>query len=159
MNWGTTTDEQTVEMSVPLDDDGFLRRACPTCEREFKWFNSPEGEGEPVPVGGYYCPYCQVQTPDDSWFTQEQLELAKNRVARDILGPELDEMSRDLKRSSRGSLFSLEVKYDMPDEMDPLVEPNDMRRVDFVCHPKEPVKVLDEWTRPVHCLICSQPAP
>ena len=151
-------DEQSIEMSLPLDDDGFLRRACSTCEREFKWLNSPEGEGEPVPVSGYYCPYCRVQGPDDSWFTEEQLELAQNQVARDILGPELEKMSRDLKRGSRGSLFSLDVKYDKPDEMDPLVEPNDMRRVDFACHPKEPVKVLDEWPRPVHCLICSRAA-
>lgn len=151
-------DDQTIEMSVPLDDDGFLRRACPTCEREFKWFNSAEGEGEPVPIGGYFCPYCRVQAPDGSWFTEEQVELGKNRVARDILGPEFEKMARDLKRSSRGSFISLDVKYDVPAEMDPLVEPNDMRRVDFACHPKEPVKVLDEWTRPVHCLICSQPS-
>ena len=24
-------------MEIPLDSDGFLRRECPTCEREFKW--------------------------------------------------------------------------------------------------------------------------
>lgn len=148
-------DDETIEMSVPLDDDGFLRRACPTCERAFKWFSSPEGEGEPVPIGGYYCPYCRVQAPDDSWFTDEQVELAKNRVARDILGPKVEKMARDLKRSSRGSLFSFDMKYDTPVEMDPLVEPNDMRRVDFACHSQEPVKVLDEWARPVYCLICS----
>jgi hypothetical protein len=151
-------DEQTLEVSVPLDDDGFLRRACPTCEREFKWFNSPGGEGEPLPVGGYFCPYCQVQGPPELWFTNEQVELATNRVARDIVGPEIAKMSLDLKRSTRGGLISLDMTYEEPDEMDPLVEPNDMRRVDFICHPKEPVKVLDDWARPVHCLICSHEA-
>jgi hypothetical protein len=35
-------------------------------------------------------------------------------------------------------------------------EPNDMRRVDFRCHPAEPAKVLESWTEPVHCLICGQ---
>jgi hypothetical protein len=29
-----------------------------------------------------------------------------------------------------------------------------MRRVDFRCHPEEPVKVLDDWNRSVHCPIC-----
>lgn len=44
-------------MSVPLDSEGFLRRECPTCEREFKW--KPAGEDEeatPAPEGGYFCP-------------------------------------------------------------------------------------------------------
>ena len=57
-------DEKSTQMSVPLDSDGFLRRECPTCEREFKWFNSEEGRGEPVPEGGYVCPYCAIQAPD-----------------------------------------------------------------------------------------------
>jgi len=145
-------------MSVPLDDDGFLRRACPTCDREFKWFNSPEGEGEPVPLGGYYCPYCRIQAPADSWFTTEQIELAKNQASREILGPEIEKMARDLRRSSSGGLVSLDLKFEMPDEMDPLVEANDMRRVDFPCHPAEPLKVLDDWPRLVHCMICSDEA-
>jgi hypothetical protein len=32
-----------------------------------------------------------------------------------------------------------------------------MTRVDFECHPTEPVKVLDDWDNPVHCRICGQP--
>jgi hypothetical protein len=151
-------DEATLEMTLPLDDDGFFRRACPTCEREFKWFNSPEGEGEPVPAGGYFCPYCRVQAPSDQWFTNEQVELAKNRVARDVLGPEFERMARDINRGNRGGLVSITMDYETPEAMDPLVERNDMRRVDFTCHPNEPVKVLEDWTRPVHCLIDSQPA-
>lgn len=150
-------DEQTVEMSLPLDE-GFLRRACPTCEREFKWFSSPDGEAAEVPVGGYYCPYCRVQAPPEEWATEEQGALAANLVARNILGPQFEHISRDVNRGNRGGLFSIEMSYETPDEMDPLVEPNDMRRVDFVCHPGEPVKVLDDWTRDVHCMICSLPA-
>ena len=53
-------DDVALEMSMPLDSDGFLRRECPTCEREFKWFHTPEGEGTAAPIidGGYFCPYC-----------------------------------------------------------------------------------------------------
>ncbi len=61
------SDEVTLSMSLPLDGDGFLRRECPTCEREFKWLPSPQhGEGdaaaasdEPAPER-YFCPYCAV---------------------------------------------------------------------------------------------------
>ncbi|MGK2851111.1 MAG: hypothetical protein ACSLFN_09405 [Candidatus Limnocylindrales bacterium] len=152
-------DESTTEMSVPLDSDGFLRRQCPTCEKDFKWLSSAAGEGEPAPDGGYYCPYCAVQAPTDSWFTTEQIELAQNTVMREVLAPELDKMARDLRRNSRGSFLRLEVSYDKPQAMDPLVESDDMRRVDFDCHPTEPVKVLDDWNRDVHCLICGSKLP
>jgi len=36
----------------------------------------------------------------------------------------------------------------------PLTEPDDMRRIDFACHPAEPVKVLESWSEPPHCLVC-----
>ena len=66
-----TDDEVTLGMSVPLDSDGFLRRECPTCEREFKALPSgdEDAEAEEVPDGGYFCPYCAIQAPDGSWFT------------------------------------------------------------------------------------------
>jgi hypothetical protein len=47
---GMSDDDVTLEMSMPLDSDGFLRRECPTCEREFKWFSTPEEEGTAAPV-------------------------------------------------------------------------------------------------------------
>ena len=37
-------DEIRVPVSLPLDSDGFLRRECPTCEREYKWFSHQEGD-------------------------------------------------------------------------------------------------------------------
>lgn len=154
-------DEVTVGMAVPLDSDGFLRRECPTCEREFKWLAATdEDDASDPPDGGYFCPYCAIQAPPDAWFTQAQLELAENIVARDVVGPMLDDFSRDLKRMGRqsGGLLDVTVSHDGPEEMDPLVEEDDMRRVDFPCHPAEPIKVLDDWDGPVHCLMCGQPA-
>lgn len=144
-------------MSVPLDGDGFLRRECPTCEREFKWHVSSDEDSEPVPTGGYYCPYCRVQAPSDSWATQAQVELAKNAVMREIVGPQLERFGRDLKHSSQrsGGFLKIDVKTEMPRKLDPLVETDDMRRVDFECHPTEPVKVLETWDRGIFCLICS----
>jgi len=47
-----------------------------------------------------------------------------------------------------------EVTVDEPDSPPELEERDDMRRVDFSCHPSEPVKVLDGWETEVHCLMC-----
>ena len=56
-------------------------------------------------------------------------------------------------RRSNGFL-SVTAKYDAPDEMEPLTEADDMKRIEFECHPDEPVKVLEDWDEPVHCLVC-----
>lgn len=155
-----TDDEVSVEMSVPLDSDGFLRRECPTCEREFKWLAATDDdEAADPPDGGYFCPYCAIQAPPDAWFTEAQLELAENVVAREVIGPMLDDFGRDLKNIGRssGGFIDVSGSYDTTDEMDPLTEEDDMRRVDFSCHPGEPVKVLDHWDSAVHCLMCGEP--
>lgn len=152
-------DETTLSMSVPLDSDGFLRRECPTCEREFKWLPSSvddAAEVTPPPDGGYYCPYCAIQAPEGQWFTKAQTEHAQNMVARQVVGPMLKDFSRDLNRAGvrSGGFLSVNARYDAPDDMEPLTEADDMKRVDFGCHPGEPVKVLDAWDEPVHCLVC-----
>ena len=153
-------DDVALGMSVPLDSDGFLRRECPTCEREFKWLPSldQDEDQECVPDGGYFCPYCGVQAPTNAWLTHAQLSLAQNMVQTEILGPMLKGFADSIEGIGRksGGMISASVEYDEPDKLDPLTEIDDMKRIDFVCHPSEPLKVLDEWTKPVHCLICGE---
>jgi hypothetical protein len=151
-------DEVTLEMSMPLDSDGFLRRECPTCEREFKWLPGSDDDNADAVVpddAGYFCPYCGVQAPTGSWLTQAQADLAQNMIQRQVLGPMLNDLGKDMNRHS-GDFISVSMEYDEPDELDPLTEADDMRRVDFECHPGEPVKVLDDWDRPVGCLVCGE---
>jgi hypothetical protein len=114
-------DEVSFGMTVPLDSDGFLRRECPTCEREFKWRPSEaedEEDVEPDHDVGYFCPYCGVQAPVDSWFTQAQLDFAQNIVAREFIEP----------------MVSRVGTYDAPDKLDPLTEVDDMTVIVFPCH-------------------------
>lgn len=153
-------EEVSLSMSLPLDSDGFLRRECPTCEREFKWLPSDEEDAEPVQPqdGGYFCPYCGVQAPEGSWLTKAQVELAENLVAREVIGPLMKDFDRDLRRGTRGSdgLLRMSVSYDPPEAMTPLVDDDDLERIDFACHPSEPLKISESWDRPAHCLVCGQ---
>jgi hypothetical protein len=153
-------DEIEMSMSVPLDSDGFLRRECPTCEREFKWLPAQDDAGaenaSPVPAGGYFCPYCVVQAPSDAWFTKAQIAYAEAIVMREAVVPELEKLKDTAARSS-GDFVQIDVDYDEPEEPRELIEDDDMRRVDFACHVGEPIKVLDEWSGSVHCLVCGQP--
>lgn len=155
-------DEVALGMSLPLDSDGFLRRECPTCEREFKWLpSSDDGDGgTPSPDGGYFCPYCAIQAPDGQWLTKAQVALAQSIVAAQVVGPMLKDFTHDLSNIGRrsGGFLSVRAEFDEPEEMEPLTELDDMQRVDFACHPGEPVKVLDEWDRNVFCLVCGTTA-
>lgn len=149
--------EFSTSMSVPLDSDGFLRRECPTCEREFKWLPSNNDEGATRDPSGYYCPYCGVQA-NDGWLTQAQADAVRATVMRDVVGPTLDDFGKNIQGSS-SSMIRFEVKREPVPEPPELTEDDDMRRVDFACHPSEPLKVLDDWNGPVHCLICGTSAP
>jgi hypothetical protein len=163
------SDEGRLSLSVPLDGDGFLRRECPTCEREFKWLPSEEELDEdpvqnPASVAespeAYYCPYCAVTAPPDAWLTKAQLAAIHDLARRKIIDPALDKLEREVAKLNRSSdgFFGIEARLerDEPEPAPQLDESDDMRRVDFACHPDEPVKVLDGWDQPVHCLVCGQ---
>jgi len=166
------SDEVHLQMPLPLDGDGFLRRECPTWEREFKWLPSPDPEAgedavaetvEPAEAPeSYWCPYCVITAPPDAWLTKAQVAVMHEIVRRELIDPEFDKLEREIAKLNRnsGGLISIEacLERDEPEPAPRLDETDDMCRVDFTCHPTEPVKVLDDWDRPVHCLICGEPA-
>jgi len=162
------SDEISLSMSLPLDRDGFLRRECPTCEREFKWLPSQEDEepsaaqGEEPAPESYFCPYCAISAPIDAWLTKAQVAAMHEIVRRELIDPEMDKLEREIEKLNRssGGLIGIEatLERDEPEPASDLSETDDMRRVDFDCHAAEPVKVLDDWVGAVHCLVCGQPA-
>jgi hypothetical protein len=48
-------------VSLPLDEDGCLRRECPVCERQFKWWPTPDHKVDAEEMRGeieaYICPH------------------------------------------------------------------------------------------------------
>lgn len=146
-----------MEISLPLDSDGFLRRECPHCELEFKWHDGPANDvAEQQPSSDtFYCPLCGEPAGPDSWWTQGQLEILDNAKDR-VLGQGLDEIFSDLERSTRRNKY-VRFKAEsvrLPEVADPLVEPEDMIVVTSPCHAWEPIKIPEEHMGPVHCLVC-----
>ena len=148
----------TLSMQIPVDSDGFLRRECPTCEREFKWLPAAEDDdGASMVDGGYFCPYCGVQAPADAWYTKAQLTLAREITQAEVVEPMLSEFADDLARTFRSAgMTTQSAPRRRLGEPEPLTESDDMTRVDFACHPSEPLKVVDDWREPARCLICGQ---
>lgn len=145
----------STSISLPLDD-GFLRRECPHCERQFKWHHGstpsrPEGSPDPEV---YFCPYCGDTATHDQWWTTEQAEYAKHFALQEGLD-QLQQSFEDLERRSRGEIVSFRFsRADAGEPPSPLHEASDMIKVEPPCHPWEPIKVDEHWGEAIHCLLC-----
>lgn len=147
-------EEISISVSLPTDQDGFLRRECPTCERQFKWFAHEDGDPDAETVEQYFCPLCGVPSGVDAWWTPAQLEFAQGAA-----GPAVDEHVQRRVADAFKGVKGMEFKpaggfsLNIPTP-EPLIEPDDMVIVEPPCHPSEPVKLPDIATDRVHCLIC-----
>lgn len=147
-------------MTLPLDNDGFLRRECPNCLRQFKWHNGPaneEAEAQPA-ADSYFCPYCGQPAVTDQWFTTEQVKYMQGvgmSIALRGINEQLDSAFKGM--NSKHVKFKKTGSLDVPDEPDPLAEPDDMMIVLSPCHSWEPIKVPDSTVGKLHCLVCGQP--
>ena len=148
-----------MSLSFPLDTDGFLRRACPTCVREFKWL-IVEDAPSATPPERFYCPYCGASAAPNEWFNLDQLAYIEAEALDEALRPSLEEVSESLRRleqSSEGFIkFSTSMEGLERKQAAPVFEPNDMKQVFFTCHPSEPLKIDDAWDDKVHCLHCGR---
>lgn len=139
-----------IPISIPLDPSGFLRRECPTCQGEFKWFAGAT-EGRPddfLEPENYFCPYCGTPAGHDSWWTPAQIEYAQGLA----IGPIGSWLEDEMKHAFKGQIKLERTNHEVPDL---LVDPDDMIMIEPPCHPFEPLKVLDDrLADPVHCLMC-----
>lgn len=146
-----------IDMALPLDN-GFLRRQCPYCNREFKWHSGPTAERPDNAVDPtlYYCPYCGEAAEPDQWWTEAQLAHAQDLISGETARLLNNEMQRMARRHRSGSVKFSVSSNPIPNSPSPLVEPSDMVALTSPCHPWEPIKILEEWTNPLHCLICGR---
>lgn len=142
-------DGLSISVKIPLDTDGFLRRECPTCEQQFKWFGRKEDDVQVELVDQYFCPLCGEPAGTGKWWTPDQLRYAKAVAAPEVirlLGDRVD-----------GAFAGMTVEpFRGPDipSLDSLFEPDDMVMVEPPCHPHELVKIPEGRTGRVHCLVC-----
>lgn len=147
-------EEIRVPVSLPLDSDGFLRRECPTCEREFKWFSHNDGDPHAEPATQYFCPLCGEPSGLDSWWTPAQLDYGLGSAGPDIDRAVQDAVA-DMFKGVKGFTFESNRSFSLGIEPpEPLIEPDDMVMVEPPCHPNEPLKVPEGATERIFCLIC-----
>lgn len=149
-------DEVMIEVSLTVDDDGFITRECPNCHRNFKWHVSDEGSGS-GPVDHYHCPLCGELADADDWWTADQREYLLG-----LAGPQLDQAmlaaAEDAFRGARGVEFKANRDFSLGiPTISPPSERDGMVIVEPPCHPEEPLKVPESATTRVYCVICGEP--
>lgn len=140
----------TIELTLPLDE-GFLRRQCPACEREFKRVGDRAQMSEQP--SELYCPYCYQQSGPASWWTITQIEYQNAVAIHQVVRPQLEQMTRHMGKIRTG-FVDLRMEISPISTPDPLEEPADMTRVVPECHPEEELKILTDWTLDVACHQC-----
>jgi DNA-directed RNA polymerase subunit RPC12/RpoP len=145
----------SISVSIPLDSDGFLRRECLSCGREFKWHDGPANEGaeSAEPTLTYYCPLCGQPASTDDWWTSQQMQYLQH-AAMPMAVQQVQEALEDALGGHRGITYQPGGGWDDLPMAPLLTEPDDMRILASPCHDYEPVKVPEAEAGPFHCLVC-----
>ncbi len=99
--------DKTYNISIPKDDQGFVGRECPKCE---KYFKLKPGTG--LPTSECHCPYCDFKGISNDFFTKDQIEYAKSIAIKDIykdVSNSISNMFKDLERETRGGFIQFKV--------------------------------------------------
>lgn len=172
-----------INISFPTDE-GFLRRQCPLCRRDFKVLmekseiedlskkgmesfmlkQEPEEEIveeiEQVEIE-QYCPYCGQASAASEWWTDEQQAYIKvhiENIINQLLNKDLIRpLKRNFGRPTSGP-FSIRFEGEELKQKEPWMSPetNDMDIFDLPCC-KRKIKIREEWKEKVHCFFCGFP--
>ena len=176
--------EIRMTLSLPLDDDGFLRRECPLCRREFKVMleeaelisvaqegidsymlegreQADDAGQDEETQGEFTCPYCGQRALRDSWWTQEQLAYigtAAQNIAAAMVNEHLVRPLRRMSARRSSGLISVQFHAEEMEQQEPWIslETNDMVVFDLPCCGRK-IKVGEDWTSTVHCFFCGFP--
>jgi hypothetical protein len=167
-------------VSLATDRDGFLRRSCASCDRDFKtevneselqWALAFQVQRMGLEIGAdassvtdearlLRCPYCAFAGADQNMHTDETVSYLKRVILRECLMPQLNKVFSGWEDMFDGRTSGRLVS--MRFEHTPGLraarpfhgpEPPDMDIVDFICCGKK-VKVSHGWTGIQVCVFC-----
>ena len=176
--------EYEMNISLPLDSDGFFRRECPLCRKEFKLLlekdeladlaqkgidsfmlereeAEEDSQSTVTQLTEFTCPYCGQLTTEDSWWTQEQLAyigiFVKNIMAKMVNEQFIRPLKRDFGRPKSG-LISVQFEGREIKQQEPWISPetDDMDIFTLSCCQRK-MKIIEGWKGKVHCFFCGFP--
>lgn len=174
-----------LNVSMPLDDEGYFRRECPLCMKEFKVLltkeelsdfeqksmdsfmlekdasNENEEGLKDESNSEHHCPYCGQAAAKKSWWTKEQLDYVKvyaeNIIAK-IVNESLIQPLKKLGSQSASGFVTVKVESKELPQKEPWISPenNDMQVFDLPCCQRK-IKIDDTVKQIVYCFFCGFP--
>jgi uncharacterized Zn finger protein (UPF0148 family) len=118
--------EGQTQISVPISDDeeGYYDRECPSEDCLFQFKVLSEDWKDKVRDEEVFCPNCGHTADSDKWWTQEQLEYAKQAALAQVKASISGGLRRDAtqwnRRQPRNSFISMTMKVDSRPQHIPL---------------------------------------
>jgi hypothetical protein len=176
------TDQIQLSISISTDRDGFMRRTCSACGRDFKTAIDPadlqsllssycQKQGldigaarkEDTPTCFLWCPYCSHRDQARHMMTEEITDYLKRIAYRECVLPMINRLFSGLQNSfgggrRSGGFISLSLEFKQSRPIAPVrpmhgPEPADLKIVKFLCCDKK-VKVSEYWMDVSLCSFC-----
>jgi hypothetical protein len=152
----------SIVIQITREADGFLRRECPACGRQFScWPEAHELQwtDEPGTLPGltYYCPYCSLPAGSEQWYTPRQVALVEAQAFDLLVGPGLQQLQTALHTMvpSPSEPASEKPPVSPSPEPEPIKDPLPaLIHITFPCHQEKPIKIKGNWRQDVTCLCC-----
>lgn len=144
---------QYQDLKISLDSEGFVRRECPKCEREFK-LQTLEKDFQTPPVknsGEVTCPYCKHRSSADQWWSKNQVKYINDMqsfFAFNFITPKALKIKSTPFVTVKTTITQTEEPI-MPSEID------DMKRISITCCERD-IKILENWNGDIVCPDCSK---
>lgn len=99
--------EHVFEITIPLDEDGFIELECDYCKTRFMLHKDVyESEDNLF----FFCPICGIPNKTNTFFTTEVLEKAQ-QMATNYMLDALDKMlTKSMKQINRSGFIKMSVK-------------------------------------------------
>jgi len=171
-------------VKFPLDDDGFFRRECPLCGKEFKVLFKKEELADLTYIDSdsymldtqetseladlneylkaeYFCPYCSQKSAVDKYWTQEQvayINVFLENIMAQIINKNLINPMKKSFGKAKSEPISIQFTGNELNQKEPWISPevNDMDIFELPCCDRK-IKVKDDWLDTIYCFFCGFP--
>lgn len=165
-----------IQVNFPIDDQGFFRRECPYCNREFKIHaeqndlqdvqskliesylvdnsNNERENSSDEDIEQLYCPYCGQSAIPQAWWTQDQLKYSRTfiqNIMNEMINKQLIQPMK--KRTQNSKILSFKGKELRQNQAWIAPEVDDMQVQHLECCDKD-IKLLDDYSRDFYCFLC-----
>lgn len=144
---------ETVKVSIPTDDEGFITFQCPFCSEHFKLDADEVQDDSVIDV---FCPLCGLKDEASAFITDEVREHME-QIAMNMMNGMINNFTKDLEKQFRGNkTINFKAGKPLPQDNPKLLfdKENNMNIIELECC-KRKVKIKNNNIHSkVYCPYC-----